>query len=185
MTRQQILDQIYAILVELRLRHPHGLHAVGSANAFEFYTRHGVDPQIAERLGITHQWFEEEGGGVQNPMDIIEGIDTQLLPDGSLTEPADYTLPFVLPGQQDPATGLWSHPDKWFTAANHNDKRFGIHGDASQMERPGLPCFEDWRNADELEHWTASGLIVLDAWDARENRPVRPGEYPWLIGDSN
>jgi hypothetical protein len=41
------IKKVYSVMVTLREQHPHGLRAIGSANAWEVLTRFGVRSSVA------------------------------------------------------------------------------------------------------------------------------------------
>ena len=172
MNKQQTLDAIYGCLVELRAKHPHGLRAIASGNAHEVFTRWGVPGHAAEIAGITLEFLEEQYDGRQNPMELIELIADNFNDDGTLKEPFNYDCNGIAPGAKD-SRGLFTHPDKFFTACNWNGKQFGIEADASQSPGGGLDYYQDWRDADEIK---SGGSRILKCWDAKENRFLTEAE---------
>jgi hypothetical protein len=160
LTKQQILDSAFGVLVQLRAGHPAGLRGIGSANAYEVFTRHGLNSQTAQVCQVIVEFLEDEGDGIQNPMELVELLADQLKADGSPTNSTGLELEIILPGQRDPATGLASHPDLLFTATNHNRQRYGITADASATG--GLPEYQDW-----CDDYTAIPHRLLSVWDAQ------------------
>lgn len=166
MTKQEIIDLIYRALVEVRLKHPHGLRAVGSGNAHEFFTRWGVPGPVAERCGTIIELLEEDYGCLENPMDLIDLLKDGIRADGTLKQPPGYNCEGVAPGEKDDR-GLFTHPDRIFTAVNYNGRRYGIDADASGPPINGLSHYQEWSDADEIR---SSGIRVMRAWDAVEGR---------------
>jgi hypothetical protein len=180
MTKQETLDAVYGALVEIRAKHPHGLRAIGDANCHHVLTRFGVPGQVAELCSITLEVLQEHGG-MRNPMELVELIADQIKPDGTLVEPFKYNCDGVKPGEKDDR-GLFTHPDKLFTACNWNGKRYGIEGDASQSPTGGLEYYQDWRDAGEI---IASGVRIKSAWDAQAGRFLTPAEIDQLFHSAN
>jgi hypothetical protein len=177
MNRQQTLDQVYGILCQLRATHPHGLRAIGDANAHHVLTRFGVAGDVAEMCSIILESLTEYGG-MQNPIELIEFLREHLNPDGTMKQPSDYDCAGVKPGEKD-EHGLHTHPDLMFTAPNWNGRRFAIEADASPR---GLSYYQEWRNADEIAQ---SGVTVLRAWDATEGRYLTDPEIQTTFNSSN
>jgi hypothetical protein len=172
MTKQKIIDLIYRALVEVRLKHPCGLRAVGSGNAHEFFTRWGVPGPVAERCRTIIELLEEDYGGLENPMELIDLLKDGMRSDGTLKQPPGYNCEGVAPGERD-EHGLCTHPDLLFTAVNHNGRRYGIEADASGSPRGGLAYYQDWRDADEIRR---ENVRVITAWDAQEGRMLTDEE---------
>lgn len=172
MTKQQTLDAIYGCLVALRANHPHGLRAIGSGNANEVLVRFGVPGQAAELCSIALETLESYGG-LQNPMELVELVADGLLADGTLKEPFQYDCDSEAPLGGKDHRGLFTHPDKLFTAVNHNGRRYGIEADASQSPGGGLTYYQDWRDADEIK---ADGARIISCWDAQTGRMLTDAE---------
>lgn len=176
MNKQATLDAVYGVLVKLRAAHPHGLRAIGDANAHAVLTRHGIRGDVAELCSI---WIETlaEHGGMQNPLELIEFLADDLADDGSLIEPMGCTDNGIAPGERD-ERGLATHPEPMFTAVNWNGKRYGVQADA----RPkGLAYYEAWLDADRL----ASAGLLLRVWDAQDACFLEPSELLVLTAANN
>lgn len=170
MNRQSVLDQVYAALVEIRVQHPLGLRAIGSANAAAVLSRFGVSSQVAQMCEII---FESLEPGPINPAGLIDFLKDELNEDGSLKKPFSFNCSYPACGEVD-ENGFHTHPDRFFTALNHNARRYAIEADASGTPGGGLAYYQDWRDEDELRE--AAGLGIKSAWDAQENRFLTPEE---------
>ena len=158
----QVLNQVSDTLSFLAERHPHGLMSIGSANAHEVLTRFGIDGEVAEIVSTCFEVLEDhEAVDIEA---IVNMLDTQLQTNGKLNEPVGYDCAGVKPGEKD-ANGLYTHPQLTFTAVNYNGRHYGIEADASLKK--GLPYYQDWRDADEIQN---SGIRIISLWDATEGR---------------
>lgn len=172
MNKQQVLDTIYGALVEIRANHPQGLRAVGDANIMQVLVRFGVPGQPAELCSIIMETLAEHGG-MQNPMELIEMLADQLKSDGTLKDPFKYDCDHEPKLGEKDDRGLFTHPNKIFTAPNWNGRRYGIEADASQSPGGGLTYYQDWRDADEIKR---AGSRIITCWDAQVGRMLTDAE---------
>lgn len=159
---------IYGCLVSIRADHPHGLRAIGDANAAFVFVRHGVSPAAADAAETVIGYLYSEGLWPDNSpiavIDALVGMDFD-------AEPIGGGWPAI--GQLD-EHGLHQHPDLLFTAVNWNANRYGIEADATL--EGGLSYYQDWRDGDEL----ASLTRVSRVFDAKENRLLEAAEISSL-----
>ena len=172
------IKRVYSVMVTLREQHPHGLRAIGSANAWEVLTRFGVSSIVALNVEdiISHLECEDD---VFNPLEVVDLLRPAMSNPEAWEEP--YPADVIAPGAAGD-NGLFTHPNLLFTTANDNDRRYGIEADASISPGGGLSYYQDWRDKDEI---IKSGVSVLSCWDAKEGRMLSCDEMGVLFYSQN